>query len=270
MLNDVDESLRSLIQAAIPNDGGPPLVSFDAPTAQWAAELSDPVINLFLYDIREDLQGQSSDEIDVRDGDGKLIGRLPPPRRYQLSYLASAWTKDAEAEHALLGAILATVPDEPGIPARHLAGRLAEQPLPVQIKVGMPLAGANTWDLWAALGTPPRSAVEIVVTAPLVPELRTDLAPPAVNLELGVSRKPPGAIGQDADQPAPARTGEEPPAGKAEPEPAKGARSRRKREEKEEEDPDTAGQVPELEARPGKRWTTFRVREEAVPAPSGD
>ena len=162
------------------------------------------MVNLFLYDVREDLDGQSSDEVDVRDGDGRVVARQRPPRKYQLSYLASAWCGDAEVEHELLGAILATVPNEQAIPESHLGGRLLEQGLPVRIKVGTPVTGANTWDLWAALGTPPRTAVEIVVTATLVPELSTELAPPAVEMELGVKKEQPGAIGAPEPVPSPA------------------------------------------------------------------
>jgi Pvc16 N-terminal domain len=249
VLNDVDQSLRSLIQSAVPTNGGPPLVAFQPPTPDWAAELTDPTINLFLYDVREDTDGQTSDDADVRDGGGRVVGRQPPMRKYQLSYLVSAWTKDPEEEHAILGAILASVPDEPAIPIEHLRGRLIDQGLPVRIKVGVPLTGANTWDLWSALGTPPRTAIEVVVTAPLVPEIRTDLAPPAEKLELGVKKEPPGAIGPEGELLPPAA------------EPAAAPKPKRKK---------TDGETPELEARPGKRWTTFKVREQAVPAPPGD
>jgi hypothetical protein len=271
VLNDVDRSLRSLIEAVVATADGPPAVSFAPPTPEWTEAQDGPVLNLFLYDVREDLDGQSSDEIDIRDHDGKVIGRLPPPRKYQLSYLASAWCdEDAEAEHELLGSLLATVPNEPGIPADHLTDRLAGQGLPVRIKVGVPVTGANTWDLWSALGTPPRTAIEIVVTAPLVPGLRTDLAPPAVKFELGVTKEPPGAIGPDETglEGGERSEPEEPAEGAA---PAASRSSKRSKDGKagrkgaDEDDPG-----PELEARPGKRWTTFRVREQAVPAPSSD
>jgi hypothetical protein len=272
VLNDVDQSLRSLIQAAVPSNGGLPLVSFESPTADWASGQDDPVINLFLYDVREDLDGRSSDEIDVRDHEGNLIGRQPPPRQYNLSYLVSAWSKDAEAEHQLLGAILASVPDEPVIPERHLAGRLAEQGMTVRIKVGIPLTGANTWDLWSALGSPPRTAIEIVVTAPLLPELRTDLAPPAIQFDLGMHKQNPGEVGPpettpgDADEPGTATE-----AARGEPSSKPRARGKRKAEEPEAaKEAAAAPAVPELEARPGKRWSTFRVREHAVPVDSDD
>jgi hypothetical protein len=266
VLNDVDQSLRSLLQAAVAATGNgddPPPVSFAPPTPEWAGAQDGPVLNLFLYDVREDLDGQTGDEIDIRGADGKVIGRLPPPRKYQLSYLVSAWGDDAESEHGLLGAILATVPDEPGIPDEHLSGRLAEQGLPVRIKVGTPVTAANTWDLWSALGTPPRTAVEIVVTAPLVPELRTDLAPPAVEFSLGVKKEAPGALASEREASPPAEV-EPPEPEKAAPKASKGGSSGKKKAA--DEEPTT----PELEARPGKRWTTFRVREQAVPAPSSD
>ena len=53
MIHDVDATLRALIERDVLNGPGVEL-SFDAPTKEWAAKLSLPTINVFLYDIRED------------------------------------------------------------------------------------------------------------------------------------------------------------------------------------------------------------------------
>ncbi|MGH9244066.1 MAG: DUF4255 domain-containing protein [Acidimicrobiales bacterium] len=265
VIHDVDETLRSLVAACVPANGGGVLVSFSPPTPEWAAAQSDPVIDLFLYDVREDLEWRSGDEIDVRDADGRVIGRQPSPRRYQLSYLASAWAKDPEEEHQMLAAILAHVPDAEGISAEHLKGSLPDAGLPVLVKVGIPVTGANTWDLWSALGTPPRTAVEIVVTAPLIPALRTDLGPPAETLELDLFREPPGKVGAARPEPA----GPEPEPEPKEPSGTKGRR-RRAGEGSKESGASAEGGPPVLpSARPGKRWATFKVREHVVETDEG-
>jgi hypothetical protein len=132
------------------------------------------------------------------------------------------------------------------------------------------VSGANTWDLWGALGTPPRTAIEIVVTAPLLPALRTELAPPAVKLELGVSKEQPGAIGAEAEPAEPAAPAAlaEPSTAEAQPAGRKASTDGKRGKKTTKAEEETPG--PELEARPGKRWTTFRVREQAVPGPSSD
>ena len=53
MIHDVDATLRAIIERDVLNGPGVEL-SFDAPTKEWAAKLSLPTINVFLYDIRED------------------------------------------------------------------------------------------------------------------------------------------------------------------------------------------------------------------------
>jgi hypothetical protein len=145
---------------------------------------------------------------------------------------------------------VASVPDSASIPEAHLKGRLADQGLTVHIDVGVPVSGAQTWDLWSALGTPPRTALEIVVTAPVVPDLRTDLAPPAESLDLGVSKEAPGLVGVPPES-------EGKPEAEAKAKPKPGAKAK----------PDA--KAPPVEARPGKRWATFRVREH-TPADAGE
>jgi hypothetical protein len=249
VLHDVDASVRSLLEAVVTRNGGRTRVVFDAPTPEWASTQTDPVLNLFLFDVREDRDGRGGDEVDVRDTQGKVVGRRPPTRKYKLSYLASAWAKDAEEEHRMLGSIVATVPDTAAIPEEHLHGELGEQGLAVTIEVGVPVSGAQTWDLWSALGTAPRTALEIVVTAPVLPALRTDLAPPAEKLDLGVSRDPRPPAEPEAEP-------------EAKPKPA----SRKAKRDTGEEPPPSR---PPVEPRPGKRWTTFRVREHP-PTETGD
>src|SRR5688500_19014877 len=54
MIHDVDESLRALVKRDALN-GARVDVAFDAPTKDWSARQNAPSVNLYLYDIREDL-----------------------------------------------------------------------------------------------------------------------------------------------------------------------------------------------------------------------
>jgi hypothetical protein len=254
VIHDVDDSLRSLVSACVAGNGKAPAISFEPPTPEWAKAQARPVIDLFLYDVKENLEGKPGDGVDVRDEEGRVIGRQPPLRRYELSYLVSAWASDTAEEHRLLGEVLARVPDAEGLPAEHRKGSLADEGMPVEVDVALS-TGVNTWDLWSALGTAPRTAIDIVVTAPYLPPLRTDLAPPAEKLDLGLARddEPPGRkpippeLVPEQEEPTPAAA------------PAAGKGRRRKTEE-----PPPAEPPAELAARPGKRWATFKVREHVV------
>ena len=54
MIADVDDALRRLIEREAVNGTDVELV-FDAPTKDWAARRNIPALDLYLYDIREDV-----------------------------------------------------------------------------------------------------------------------------------------------------------------------------------------------------------------------
>ena len=76
MINEVDEALRSLVRAEVVN-GADVDVLFDAPTREWAARRNTPTIDLYLYDIREDLRRRETGMIDIRDEQGIVVERRP-------------------------------------------------------------------------------------------------------------------------------------------------------------------------------------------------
>ncbi|MDP9388656.1 MAG: DUF4255 domain-containing protein [Actinomycetota bacterium] len=189
MLQDVDASLRTLLESSFADEKV--TIVFEPPTASWAAEQQDPVLDVFLYDVREALDGRQGEAEDVRDGDGRVVGRQGPPRKYHLSYLVTAWGGGPEQEHRMLGRVLETVPEHDVIPAGFLEGRLVEQGLPVSVRLATSdaAAGPGHAALWSALGNTARTALALTVVAPLVPAMSTELAPPAERMNLGVSRE---------------------------------------------------------------------------------
>ena len=189
MLDDVDRSLAALLGSRL--EAEKVEVIFDAPTADWTGSGDRKrVVDLFLHDVREDLTARTADWDDVRGDDGRVLGRQSPPRRYLLSYLVSAWTGDPLEDHRLLGLVLETVLERESIPAELLQGRLRDQGLPVMLQVAVrDLPTPEAFDLWGALGAPLRSSLSLLVAAPLLPQLSTELAPPAERLDLGVRKQ---------------------------------------------------------------------------------
>ena len=57
VISDVDDALKKLISRDAVDHGDVEVV-FDAPTKDWAARRSGPTIDVYLYDIREDLRRQ--------------------------------------------------------------------------------------------------------------------------------------------------------------------------------------------------------------------
>jgi hypothetical protein len=192
VLEDVDGSLAALLARSLPEGT---TVTFAAPSPDW---LDSPpgkqVVSAFLYDIREDPVGRGADWDEVRDERGRVIGRQPPLRRYELSYLVTAWAGDADLEHRLLSDVLRLVFGGEAIPMDCRVGSLTQTTQPVLLRVVRPNPPSMPAQVWADLGLPPRLVLDLAITAPLIPALVTELAPPAQDMQLGVGRGGPAAF----------------------------------------------------------------------------
>src|SRR5918998_686575 len=103
VIGEVDSALRSLIEREAVGRGDVEVV-FDAPTREWAGRRNSPTIDVYLYDIREDLRRRERGLLNEYDERVRVIARHLPPRHFKLSYLVTAWTQRPEDEHRLLSA----------------------------------------------------------------------------------------------------------------------------------------------------------------------
>jgi hypothetical protein len=168
MIEEVDETLRGLIRTEVLS-GSQVEVSFDAPTKDWAARRNAPTINLYLYDIREDLSRRDSAWIPVYAEEGHVTGHHPAPRYYKLQYMVTAWTQRPEDEHRLLSACLGTFLRHETLVPAEMTGALAEQPLQAMVSVALPLGpDRSIADVWSALGGELKPSLDLVFNAPFV------------------------------------------------------------------------------------------------------
>ena len=168
MIEEIDETLRDLVRREALN-GAQVEIAFDAPTRDWAARRNAPTVNLYLYDIREDLARRDAAWYPSYDPDGRMTDRRPLPRRYKLSYLITAWTQRPEDEHRLLSACLHTFIRHETMAPSELRGPLHEQPLAVEMTIALPLGpDRSIADVWSALGGELKPSLDLVVIAPFV------------------------------------------------------------------------------------------------------
>ena len=166
MIHEVDESLRRLVLRDAVNGSGVEL-SFEAPTKEWASRRNTPTINVYLYDIREDLARREVEYEEIRDADGRVTERRPPPRRYKLSYLVTVWTQRPEDEHRVLASLLACFLAHERLPEDVLSEGLAGQPYAIRTTVALPPPEDRALaDVWSALGGELKPSLDLVVTAP--------------------------------------------------------------------------------------------------------
>ena len=178
MIHDVDESLRTLIRGDVMN-GSALDISFETPSVEWSARRTTPALNLYLYDIHEDLQRREVQYQDVRDENGIVVQRVMPPRRFALCYLVTAWTQRPEDEHRLLSAVLSCFIRADTLPASALQGGLAGLHESVRCTIALPLPPERSVsDVWSTLGGGLKASLDLVVTAPFVTNRYQSVGPP--------------------------------------------------------------------------------------------
>ena len=180
MIQEIDQALRALIRAEAFADRDVEVV-FDAPTKEWAGRRNAPTVDVYLYDIREDMRRRARGVENEYDGNGRIIGRHLPPRHFKLSYLVTAWTQRPEDEHRLLSALLACFLRHDAIPQELLAPPLTDLGLPVPLSIGLPPPEDRAFaDVWSALGGELKPSLDVVVTAPTDTGQRRETGPPVV------------------------------------------------------------------------------------------
>lgn len=190
MIQEVDEALRGLIRREALN-GSDVEVVFDAPTRDWAARRNAPTVDVYLYDIREDLRRRERGMLNEYDDDGHVTARHLPPRHFVLSYLVTAWTQRPEDEHRLLSVLLACFLRHEKLPDDLLhGGSLEEIGLPVAVTVAMPPSEDRSLaDVWSALGGELKPSLDVQVIAPVSAGQRVEAGPLVrEQARLGVTR----------------------------------------------------------------------------------
>ncbi|GGM01422.1 DUF4255 domain-containing protein [Micromonospora yangpuensis] len=203
MIHEVDEVLHALLTEEV-LAGTDVQVAFDAPTKDWEARRNAPTVNLFLYDIREDMAHRREGRIEEYDSAGVVVAEHQPPRYFTLSYLVTAWTARPQDEHRLLSLLLTGLVTHDVLPPRRLVGGLAELGLTVPVTVAVPpKRDRGLADIWSALGGSLKPSLDLVVTTPIAASTGFTVQPVTDGLRLrtgartGPTEERAGAPGRD-------------------------------------------------------------------------
>jgi Pvc16 N-terminal domain/Carboxypeptidase regulatory-like domain len=165
MLADLDESLKTLLKRELDRHGFDGIeIVFDAPDKEWAASLSSPAVNVFLYDIREAKEFRPIDWEERERTDGRTID-LRPPLRIDASYAVTAWTRAVQDEHRLLSQTMAVLYAYPRLPVDVLTPALANgsQRYPLKTRTAQE-RHEDASDFWSAVGGQYKASFNYVVT----------------------------------------------------------------------------------------------------------
>ncbi len=170
MIRDLSKTLEAILtQPGLPVELAAAQIVFDRPVQQFNPQQT--AIDLFLYDVRENLELRSS-ELEIERGNGQATVRLPPIR-VDCTFLVTAWpVGGAEVslqEHRLLSQVLQVLSRYRTIPEQFLQGSLRGQKPPLPLTISSVDGLKNPAEFWTALGTPLRAALAATITISLEP-----------------------------------------------------------------------------------------------------
>lgn len=173
MIPDVDEVLKKLLIHEIRIKGNEVDIRFEQPKREWSSRLSKPTINLFLFDIRENLRLRGAEQYrTIKRPDGVSEIRRNPVRM-DLRYIMSAWVKEPEDEHLLLASAINGLLRNPFLPEKLLTKNLKDQPAPMPLEVATfpPEAGPidKFSEIWGVLDNEMRPGILLTVTVSFDP-----------------------------------------------------------------------------------------------------
>jgi hypothetical protein len=188
-LADLDEALRSLLRRELGQTGFDAVaVAFEAPDREWAASVSQPTLNLFLYDLRENRQRRKSSWDEQGGGSNGGRSQSRPPLWLDASYTLTAFSRAVEDEHRLLSQALTVLAGYPELPDAVLPASLASlcrQFGVLHSRVGDPRHDA-TPDFWTAVGGAYKLSFHYIVTLPIPSGTVLHRGPPVRMAEIKV------------------------------------------------------------------------------------
>jgi hypothetical protein len=183
MLELIDESLEKFFRATVPLSATDIDVAFDAPDREWAAKLTRPSVNLFLWDIRRSAtRSKTGMATVVRDGAPQHQGAYPV---VELRYVVTAWTSDLGDERALLGGLTRSLLTYTGIPREYCSDTLEHLEPPTLI---MARAGEDHMDVFKALDGKLKPGLNIVIATQFDTDVSRPTGPEVGAIETALGR----------------------------------------------------------------------------------
>ena len=184
MIDDLDRTVEELLRREL----APALVeqvaiSFAAPDNEFPpSSVTLPAVDLFLYDIRENLELRSTQWIVERQNNGTAI-KMRAPVRVDCSYLITAWSSESSTtraldEHRLLSEVMKALLRHPTLPEVLLQGSLKGQEPPLPSSTLQPGRLQSVGEFWQAVGGKPKAALNYTVTIGVAPGQPIETEPP--------------------------------------------------------------------------------------------
>jgi hypothetical protein len=190
MIDDLDRTVEELLRRELSRGFLKQVgISFAAPDSDFPPSgVILPAVDLFLYDVRENMELRSPGWIVEHTDDRSAIKRRKPVR-VDCSYLITAWasensTSRAFDEHFLLSEVMKVLLRYPIIPEVLLQGALRGQEPPLPSSTLQPGRLQSVSEFWQALGGKPKAALNYTVTIGIVAEAPVETEVPVTDKNL--------------------------------------------------------------------------------------
>ncbi len=170
MIDELDRALRQLLIQEMEIRDGEIDIQFRQPTREWSARLSRPTLNLFMYDVRENvkLRQHTPPYAELGRGGGLVTQQLMPLQLH-IYYFITAWANDPEDEHRMLSRVLLSLYRNPILADEYCVGDLRDQPGRIEILVAQPNMLRDPFFLWGAMNNDYRPGIVCCITLALDP-----------------------------------------------------------------------------------------------------
>ena len=171
MIADLDETIKKVLIEDMPIKNGEIDVKFEQPKREWSAKLTKPTVNIFLYDIRENVELRRAQYERVLNGNRQeTVAKMKNlPRRIDCYYMLTTWAAEPEDEHRLMTRCLMTLFRHPILPRHLLVGTLRSPRYDIQTHVARHDKLTNPAEVWSALDNEMRPSVSYTATLALDP-----------------------------------------------------------------------------------------------------
>lgn len=182
MINDLDRTLREILTKELRLANGRLVVQFDQPSREWSSAITQPTLNLFLYDLRENnvLRQHQWQQATQKNGNGR-IQQKRTSFRVECHYILTAWTPKnpnrAEDEHQLLSNAMLVLFRHPELPSDYLQGVMRDQPFEISARLAAHDRLTNPAELWSALDNELRPSVSYIVNLAFDPWQEIEILP---------------------------------------------------------------------------------------------
>jgi len=192
MIDDLDRTVEELLKRELsPALVGQVAISFSAPDSDFPpSSVTLPAVDLFLYDVRENLELRNTGWVVERRDDG-TAQRRRLPTRVDCSYLITAWSSESSTsrpmdEHRLLSEVMKVLLRHPTIPEVLLQGSLKGQEPPLPSSTLQPGRLQSVAEFWQALGGKPKAALNYTVTIGVTADQPVETEVPVVDKEVKI------------------------------------------------------------------------------------